>query len=126
MVDIDPALTREAAVRALGDHPGVRQQVRDAIIRRAPAKSRTAVGAAVDRLLDGWMMVAEQQTTGGDSFSYGKGPQRLLHDPLDLVLPNLMPPIHREFTAGRSMRDVEATVLLKVRGPNGEQVGASR
>ena len=121
---LDPALTREAAVRVLGDHPGVRQQVRDAITRRAPAKDRAAVGLAVDRLLDGWMLVAEQQTSGGDPFSYAKGAQRLLHDPLDPALPNLMPPIHRDFTAGRSMRDVEATVLLKVRGPHGEPVGS--
>ncbi|TPG55985.1 hypothetical protein EAH89_13705 [Roseomonas nepalensis] len=122
---LDPALTREAAVRALGDHPGVRQQVRDTLTRRAPAKDRATVGAAVDRLFEGWMLVAEQQTSGGDPFSYGRGAQRLLHDPLDPALPTLMPTVHRDFTAGRSMRDVEATVLLKVRGPHGEPVGAS-
>ncbi len=122
---LDPALTREAAVQALGEHPGVRQQVHDAITRRAPAKDRAAVGIAVDRLLDGWTLVAQQQTQGGDPFNYARGVQRLLHDPLDPALPTLMPPIHREFTAGRSMRDVEATVLLKVKGPSGEQVGAS-
>ncbi len=122
---LDPALTREAAVRALVDHPDIQQQVRDAITHRAPVEARVAVGIAVDRLLEGWMAVAEQQTSGGDPFSYAKGAQRLLHDSLDPALPNLMPPIHREFTAGRSMRDVEATVLLKIRGPSGEAVGVS-
>jgi hypothetical protein len=121
---IDPELTRERAVQLLVDHPGVRQQVRDAITHRAPAELRVAVGVAVDRLLNGWMEVADQQTTGGDPFRYGVGAQRLLHQPLDPALPTLMPPIHRDFTAGRSMRDVEATVLLKLRGPRGEQVGA--
>ena len=121
---LDPALTREQAVRHLGDHPDVRRQVRDAITERAPAEAQAAVGEAVDRLFDGWIEVAAQQTSGGDPFRYGAGSQRLLHQPLDPALPTLMPPIHRAFTAGRSMRDVEATVLLKVRGPKGEQVGA--
>ena len=120
---LDPALTREAAVQALRDHPDVRQRVRDTLTQRAPVDERDAVGAAVDRLLEGWMTVAEQQTSGGDPFTYAKGAQRLLHDPLDPALPTLMPPIHRDFVAGRSMRDVEATVLLKVRGPHGEQIG---
>ena len=123
---LDPGMTREQAVRLLDDHPDVRQKVRDTITARAPDELRTTVGAAVDRLLDGWVMVAAQQTAGGDPFRYGQGAQRLLHQPLDPVLPNLMPPIHRAFTAGRSMRDVEATVLLKLRGPKGEQVGASK
>jgi hypothetical protein len=122
---IEPALTREQAVGLLVDHPGVREQVRDAITQRAPAEVRTSVGIAVDRLLAGWLEVAEQQTAGGDPFRYGVGAQRLLHQPLDPALPTLMPPIHRDFTAGRSMRDVEATVLLKLRGPHGEPVGAN-
>lgn len=121
---LDPAMTPENAVRRLADHPGVRKQVLDAITARAPAELRAAVGVAVDRLLDGWIEVAELQTAGGDPFRYGVGGQRLLHQPLDPALPTLMPPIHRAFTAGRSMRDVEATVSLKVRGPRGEQVGA--
>ena len=122
---LDPGMTREQAVRLLEDHSDVRHKVRDTITARAPAELRVAVGAAVDRLVKGWIEVAEQQTSGGDPFRYGRGAQRLLHQPLDPVLPNLMPPIHRAFTAGRSMRDVEATVLLKLRGPKGEQVGVS-
>ena len=123
---LDPGMTREQAVRLLDDHPDVRHKVRDTITARAPDELRTAVGAAVDRLLNGWVEVAAQQTAGGDPFRYGQGAQRLLHQPLDPVLPNLMPPIHRAFTAGRSMRDVEATVLLKLRGPKGEQVGVGK
>ncbi len=122
---LDPAMTQERAVRALADHPEVRQAVRDAVTSRAPEHMRAAVGVAVDRLLDGWIEVAAQQTAGGDPFRYGVGGQRLLHQPLDPALPTLTPPIHQAFTAGRSMRDVEATVLLKVRGPNGEPMGTS-
>lgn len=121
---VDPALTREQAVRALRDHPGVRTDVRDAIAARAPPDQRAAVAAAVERLFEGWIQVAEQQTAGGDPFRYGVGAQKLLHQPLDPALPALMPAIHREFTAGRSMRDVEATVVLKLKGPRGEPVGA--
>ncbi len=121
---LDTALTRESAVRALADHPAVRQQVRDALTERAPAAEKDAVGQAVDRLLGGWTEIVTQQTADGDPFTYGKGAQRLLHDPLDAALPSLTP-IHREFTASRSMRDVEATVLLKVRGPNGESLGTT-
>ena len=122
---IDPAMTRESAVKALSDHPDVRRAVRDAITARVPAAVQAAVGTAVDRLLDGWIEVTAQQTAGGDPFRYGVGSQRLLHQPLDPALPMLAPPIHQAFTAGRSMRDVEATVLLKVRGPKGEPVGTS-
>ena len=120
---LDPAMTRESAVKSLSDHPDVRQAVRDAITGRAPVAMQAAVGTAVDRLLEGWIEVAAQQTAGGDPFRYGVGSQRLLHQPLDPALPMLTPSIHQAFTAGRSMRDVEATVLLKVRGPNGEPVG---
>lgn len=120
---VDPAMTREQAVRSLVDHPEVRQQVRDAITGRAPAELQASVADAVDRLLEGWVEVADQQTAGGDPFRYGVGTQRLLHQPLDPALPTLMPPIHRDFVAGRSMRDVEATVLLKLKGPKGEPVG---
>jgi hypothetical protein len=122
---LDGALTREQAVAALRNHPAIRQEVRDTLVARATVDMRPAVGIAVDRLFDGWLEVADQQTAGGDPFRYGVGAQRLLHDPLDPVLPTLMPPIHREFTAGRSMRDVEATVLLKVCGPQREQVGVN-
>jgi hypothetical protein len=41
--------------------------------------------------------------------------------PLDAALPNLAPE-HRRFTAGRSMRDVEESVQLAVRDPDGRPI----
>jgi hypothetical protein len=121
---LDPELTPEAATKLLRQHPGVQQQVRDFLVDRAPILDRAAVGTAVDRLLAGWVQVAETQTAAGDPFVYGKGTQRLLHAPLDPAIPNLTPEIHKAFVAGRSMRDVEATVVLKLRGVRGEKLGA--
>jgi len=45
----------------------------------------------------------------------------LLHQPLDPSLPNLSP-AHQRFVAGRSMRDVEPNVHLKVRDPYGNPI----
>jgi hypothetical protein len=41
--------------------------------------------------------------------------------PLEPGLPNLSPQ-HRLFVAGRSMRDVESSVLLKVKDPQGRPI----
>jgi hypothetical protein len=74
---------------------------------------------AIDRLLDGWLQVAEAQTANGGAFNYAWPTDKaLLHDPLDPGVPNL-PAEHKRFVAGRSMRDVEATVTLKMRDPRG-------
>jgi hypothetical protein len=43
--------------------------------------------------------------------------------PLDPALPNL-PAKHRRFVAARSMRDVEANVVLRVRDPYGNRFTA--
>ena len=124
---LDPALTPEASVTAFKDNPGVRAAVRDAIIARAPAHliagGHAALAAAIDAIADAWISTADDLAAGGNTFAYArkKSPHRLLHMPLEPDLANLSED-HRQFVAGRSMRDVEPSVALKVRDPWGNQI----
>lgn len=124
---VDPALTPETAVTAFKGNPAVRDAVRDAIVARAPAHmiagGHAALVAAIDAIADAWITTADDQAAGGNTFAYArkKSPHRLLHMPLEPDLPNLTED-HRRFVAGRSMRDVEPGVALKVRDPWGNQI----
>ena len=124
---LDPSLTPELAVRELRDQADTRRQVRDAIVERAPeaaiAGGRAALATAIDSLMDDWIAVAEEMTANGVAFAYTRqgASQTLLHQPLDPSLPNLSP-AHQRFVAGRSMRDVEPNVHLKVRDPYGNAI----
>lgn len=121
---IDGTLTPDAAVNELKNHVGTRAAVRDAIVARAPermiAGGRAALSALIDDILDAWIATADEQAAGGNAFAYAqrKSPHRLLHMPLEPEIGNLAAP-HQRFIAGRSMRDVEPNVALKVRDPNG-------
>lgn len=112
---------------AFKDNPAVRAAVRDAIVARAPehmiAGGRAALVAAIDTIAEAWISTADDQAAGGNTFAYArkKSPHRLLHMPLDPDLANLTED-HRRFVAGRSMRDVEPSVALKVRDPWGNQI----
>jgi hypothetical protein len=94
-------------------------------VARAPDSAvvggKKALAGAVDSLLDAWITTADEQTAQGSPFLYARGNQRLLHLPLDPVLPGLGLP-HQKFVAGRSMRDVEANALLKIRDPWGGMI----
>lgn len=118
---IDPSLTPEQAARHIKDQPDLRQKVRDAIVDRAVdddiAGGKAALAQAVDALLDDWITVADD--VSGLTYTRAGGPRHLLYPPLHPALPNL-PPAHRQFVAGRSMRDVEPNVCLKVRDPRGD------
>jgi hypothetical protein len=109
-------------VKHLIDHPDLQATVRQTILDRAPegaiAGGKAALADAVDRLLKGWITLAADQTATGGEFYYGPAAHALLHDPLDPRLDNL-DPTYRAFVAGRSMRDVEATVPLEICQPNG-------
>lgn len=124
---VDPLLTPETAVTELKNCPQVRDDVREAIVSRAPshmiAGGHSALRAAVDELLDAWIATAEEQAAGGSQFAYArkKSPHRLLHMALEPDWANL-DEAHRRFVAGRSMRDVEASVALKVRDPYGNTI----
>ncbi len=124
---IDSTLTPETAVVAFKNNPAIRTTVRDAILARAPASmvagGHAALGAAIDAIADAWITTADDQSAGGNTFAYAqkKSPHRLLHMPLEGAIPNLSDE-HRRFVAGRSMRDVEASVDLKVRDPRGQKI----
>jgi hypothetical protein len=117
-----PEMTHQAAVKHLADHPDLQMKVRQTILDRAPdsaiAGGKAALAAAVDQLMAGWIALAAEQTATGGDFYYGPATHALLHDPLDPRLDNLDPK-YRAFVAGRSMRDVEATVPLEICQPNG-------
>jgi hypothetical protein len=117
---IDPDLTPEAAVTQLAGRADVRSRVRDAIVERAPADlvagGKQGLGRSVDALMADWIAIAAEITANGSPFYYGQRAQRLLHVPLDPALPNLSL-AHRQFVAGRSMRDVEPNTVLKPRDP---------
>ena len=120
-----PEMTHQGAVKYLADHPDLQVKVRQTILDRAPdnaiAGGKAALGAAVDQLFAGWIELAAQQTATGGDFSYSQATHALLHDPLDPRLDNL-DPMYLAFVAGRSMRDVEATVPLEICQPNGAKL----
>jgi hypothetical protein len=124
---IDPSLSPDVAVKELKNRPATRAAVRDAIVARAPPNAVPGGSAAlitlIDSLLDAWIETAEQQSAGGNVFGYAerKSPHRLLHMPLASEIPNLSP-AHQRFVAGRSMRDVEPSVALNPRDPQGEKI----
>jgi hypothetical protein len=121
---VNPGLTQEGAVKELVNQSATRAAVRDAILQRAPDAvipgGRTALGNLIDELFDAWIETAKEQSQGGNSFAYASNPspRRLLHMPLAREIDNL-PAAHRRFIAGRSMRDVEASVLVNPRDPRG-------
>jgi len=100
------------------------EAIRSALLARArkviPAGREEALGDLIDEVFADWKTTVEEQTAGGSAFNYARGtsPHHLLHMPLAKELANLEKP-HRRFVAGRSMRDVEAAVSLKVQDPWG-------
>ncbi len=124
---LDGIMTPESAVNELKNNIDIRTEVRDTIIARAPermiAGGRASLSALIDDILDAWVTTADEQSAGGNSFAYSKkkSPHRLLHMPLEPEIGNLPEP-HRRFVAGRSMRDVELNVAIKVRDPNGKMI----
>lgn len=73
----------------------------------------------LEQLKDVWIDAADVQTTGGGLFVYGKEQpvRRLLQDPNSQQVN--MGAERRLFIAGRSMRDTEPVVGLRLRAPNG-------
>jgi hypothetical protein len=124
---VDGALTPDGAVGELKNNVWIRNAVRDSIVDRAPermiAGGRAALAKLIDDILDAWIETSDEQAAGGNAFAYAKkkSPHRLLHMPLEPEIGNLPEP-HRRFVAGRSMRDVEPNVTLKVRDPHGNTI----
>jgi hypothetical protein len=124
---INPGLTQETAVKELVNQAKTRAEVREAILLRAPEEAipggRAALGQLIDVLFEAWIETAEVQIESGNSFAYASNPspRRLLHMPLAPEIANLAP-AHQRFVASRSMRDVEASVLVNARDPWGKPI----
>jgi len=87
---------------------------------------RQRVRAEVHHLLDQWAAIAHERQQVGAGLQYQREAgtdQPLLHQPGDPELLKL-PPAFRRFTAARSLRDVEPSVGLWVRTPDGFLVDA--
>ena len=118
-----PDLTPDGAVARLRQNAAIRAEIVNVILDRARhadvVGGLAALRATVEGLLDDWQSVADDLTANGDQLNYGYPRERaLLHEPLDPLLDSFKPE-HRRFVAGRSMRDVEHTSVLKVVDPNG-------
>jgi hypothetical protein len=124
---VDASLTPDIAVKELKNRPATRATVRDVIVARARQDAvpggTAALKALVDGILDAWIETADAQASGGNVFGYAerKSPHRLLHMPLAPEIANLSA-AHARFVAGRSMRDVEPSVALNPRDPNGKMI----
>ena len=82
----------------------------------------TKVRQRVSDILDDWAKIANEVGQAGVELGYQKEPgvaQYLLREMLDK---ESLPPYKREFRAPRSLRDVEPTVLIKLKSPSGQQV----
>lgn len=125
---LDNELTPEGAVRTLADRPDLQASVREVLMARAPeaavAGGREALGAQIDTILQAWLNTVGKQTIGGQGFVYSKAsPEgRLLQEVLGKGVDDLDAD-HRKFRAGRSMRDVEPPVPLKIKDPYGNPIG---
>lgn len=124
---LDPTLSPNEAVVMLKDQAETRAAVCETIVARAPDAAvpggRAALRVQIASLIDAWLVTVEAQTASGVTFAYAqkKSPGRLLHMPLERDWDGLEP-AHKQFQAGRSMRDVEPAVLLKVRDRNGHAI----
>lgn len=124
---IDGTLTPEGAAGDLEAHADIARGVRDAIVARAPedapAGGRAKLAQRIDQIIAAWIETARARRASGDAFDYADRPtpNRLLLMPLEPGIENL-PRAHQLFIAGRSMRDVEPNVMLKVRDPEGRNI----
>ena len=92
------------------------------LLERAPANAipggHQALENSIVELINAWRNVSKEFEDEGLSYSEDC---RLLNYPLDPKVLNLHPD-HQRFVAARSMRDVEPSVVLKLRDPYGQNV----
>jgi len=123
-----PEMTPERAVQAIREIPGYREEVINAFLERAPDEAivggREALRAYLEGILDDWETVIDALAPRLVYSDRKQAAQTLLHQPLDPAIANLNPPEHRRFLAARSMRDVEANIVLRVRDPYGNPFNA--
>jgi hypothetical protein len=122
-----PALTPDAGAGDIADYKTARAVILKMMLDRAPAADvvggHAALRDAVERLIDAWEALANDKRANAEKLHYGYPREKaLLHDPLDPLLGTLDPD-YRNFTAGRSMRDVEHASVLKITDPYGQPLG---
>ena len=120
----DTELTPDPAASKLKDQLKAFEAVVSAIRHKMGVVgcSREEIDRCIERLehlKDCWIDAADIQTIGGGVFMYGREQpiRRLLQDPSSQQVN--MPAERRLFVAGRSMRDTEPVVGLRLRAPNG-------
>lgn len=123
-----PELAPEAAAAHIGNMPDLADAVTEAFVARAPATAiaggEVALRQAIESVLTIWR---DRAALHGKSLAYGdrklKGRKFLLFQPLDPLMPDSLSS-ERAIEAGRSMRDVEANVMLRLRDPSGNKFKA--
>jgi hypothetical protein len=94
------------------------------LLDRAPPASivggPAALTRAVDALMDSSERLSSDRKNNAGRLFYGfPKTDALMHDPLDPILRALQPEF-QQFTAGRSMRDVEHVSALTIADPYGQ------
>ncbi|MCO6048374.1 DISARM system helicase DrmA [Mesorhizobium sp. RP14(2022)] len=126
---LEPGLSPSEAVAQVSQHASIRAKLAALLRQRAQCAGilQPTIDRAVRRaeeLVDDWEAVAITQTAAGAAFTYdsGSAQRRLLQYPLDPDSRTLSDE-HQRFSAGRSMRDVEYGVVLKLCDPLGRALG---
>jgi hypothetical protein len=121
---LEPELTPEQGVRNLPKWPQLKSDIADYLLSRADESripgGRPALRQAIEDCFELW----EGRIALHRNLVFGsrrlKGSKYLLFQPLDQTIPTDEDVIE----AARSMRDVEASVLLKIRNPDGSKFKA--
>ena len=123
-----PELAPEGAAGKIDDLPDSADAVMETLVYRARdaaiAGGESALRQAIETVLQVWR---DRATLHGKSLAYGdrklKAKKFLLFQPLDPLLPDSASS-EQAIEAARSMRDVEANVMLKLRDPSGNRFKA--
>jgi hypothetical protein len=121
-----PLLTAEGAAVDVADYTSVRGLVLKMFLDRAPQASvvggHAELTRAVDALINAWSRLSADRKSNAGRLFYGyPKSDALMHDPLDPILRTLQPEF-QQFTAGRSMRDVEHVSALTITDPYGQSL----
>ena len=126
-------LTPMLAAGEVEDHPGETKSIAQAIGSRAASHSDDAppalagyVQQRVQSLIDDWAGLAKEAQAGGMDFGYALGRERGVSVPLlrEMIDPDRQTLSDRQlrFRAPRSLRDVEPSVLLGIKTPEGRDI----
>ncbi|MEZ5847256.1 MAG: DISARM system helicase DrmA [Geminicoccaceae bacterium] len=116
---LEPELTPEAGVSNLPNWPQLKSEIADYLLSRADESRIPGGRAALRRAVEDCFALWERRIDLHSNLVFGsrriRGSKYLLFQPLDQTIPA----DEEVIEAARSMRDVEASVLLKLRNPDG-------